>query len=196
MPPHHPETDPGTQTELTSDNIPEEHKHLKSVVLASRPEGAGDTDIWWVATVALATEESRRLSELEWFVGVPAHHLTRFDLRDEFVPEDLAESVKAIGEAYVVASHGQPSEAELQTYRRVLAEHEPAKDYLCHRFLVLEDHEHVFNRFHELHGQGVRGLAVSSGPLMSNKEIFDLARAADRLNSHPTSAELKSGTDS
>jgi 5,10-methylenetetrahydromethanopterin reductase len=150
-------------------------------------QGLPDTDMWWVATAALATEESRRLTETEWFVGVPAHHLTRFGLRDEFVPEDLVEGVKAIGEAYVVASHGQPSEAELRTYRRVLAEYEQAKEYLCHRFLVLGSHEDVLHRFHELHDQGVRQLAVSSGPLMSDKEIFDLARAAGHLNSHLTS---------
>jgi hypothetical protein len=52
---------------------------------------------------------------------------------------------------------------------------------------VLGNHEDVIHRFHELHDQGVRQLAISSGPLMSDKEIFDLARAADHLNSHLTS---------
>jgi 5,10-methylenetetrahydromethanopterin reductase len=168
-------------------------------VASSRPgpaRGRSDPDIWWVVTAALASEEPRRLSELEWFVGVPAHHLTRFGLRDEFVPQDLAEGVKAIGEAYVVASHGQPSEAELRTYRRVLAEYEPAKGYLCHRFLVLGSHEDVFQRFHELHDQGARQLAVSSGPLISDKEIFDLAGAADRLNSHLASRQMDGGSSS
>lgn len=158
---------------------------VRDRVSSSQPgpgQGLPDTDIWWVATAALAAEASWRLSEIEWLVGVPAHHLTRFGLRDEFVPQDLVEGVKAIGEAYVVASHGQPSEAQLRTYSCVLAEHERAKEYLCHRFLVLGSYEDVLHRFRELHEQGVRQLAVSSGPLMSHQGVFDLARAADDLN--------------
>jgi 5,10-methylenetetrahydromethanopterin reductase len=158
-------------------------------VLAARPgldtrlaQSEPDLDVWWVATAVLAAEESSRLSEVEWLVGVPAHHLTRFGLRDEFVPEELIEGVKAIGEAYVVASHGQPSDTQLESYRRILTENKRAKEYLCHRFLVLGSHEDVANRFRELHEQGVRQLAVSSGPLISDKEVFDIARAADELN--------------
>lgn len=142
-----------------------------------------EPDIWWVATAVLATGDSRRLRETEWYVGVPAHHLTRFGLKDDFVPQDLAEGVAAIGEAYVVATHGQPTETELRRYHSVLDVHRRAADYLSHRFLVLGSYEDVVQRFRALYKRGVRQIAVSSGPLVSEAEIFDIARAAVEASS-------------
>ena len=83
---------------------------------------SSDLEIWFTSPWCVDPDRDRARAEAAWRVASLAHHVARRGVAGKLIPAELADGIVRLGEAYDLATHGAPPEAQKETYRRIAAD--------------------------------------------------------------------------